>query len=577
MLSILKRMTSLAGEYKKNLMIAYIVSIFETFAEKVPIFMILYALMKIIKKTLEQKDFWIILAVVLGSIIAAVIFRYIRDKNQSGIGVLIFARERLNLGDKIKRFPMSYFTEGNIGNLSAVVSSDMKFIEEQGMNQLAKITTSAVSLLVTIFMLAYFSPLIALTMVITCILVGFVFLKIQKISKEHSQVVQETQKTVISAVIEYIKGMQVIKAFHLVGNKQERTNSSYRKLSNSQYDYERKFIVPLVIAEAIIAVSIGCIICFASAFVLDSSMELATMLMLTIFSFEIYRPLNNLVINSAEVRVMEACMDRYERVVNEKIIKDTGEKRKLSNYGIEFRNVSFSYDNKQVIQKMSFTAKEKSMTALVGKSGCGKTTVTSLIARFWDIDEGEILIGGVNIYDMSYEQLVSNISMVFQKVYLFNDTIYNNIAFGKADATEEQVMEAAKKARCYEFIQEMPQGFQTIIGEGGATLSGGEKQRISIARAILKNAPIVLLDEATASIDPDNEQYIQEAISELIANKTLIVIAHKLSAIKSAEQILVIEDGKISTKGIHEELAVKEGLYQELWEKNVKSRSWKIN
>lgn len=445
------------------------------------------------------------------------------------------------------------------------------------MNQLAKITTSFISLVVTMIMLTYFSPYIGFIMVITCLLVSMVFNKIQKVAKEHSMKTQEMQKEATSAVLEYIKGMQVIKAFHLVGDKQKRTNKSYMNLSSSQFDYEKKFIVPLVIAETIIAISIGCIIGFSCNFVLQKTMELPMMLMLVVFSFEIYRPLNNLVTNSAEVRVMEACMNRYEKAINQNIINDTKKVVNLNKFDIEFENVNFSYDNKEVIKNMNFIAKEKSMTALVGKSGCGKTTITNLISRFWDAQGGKILIGGVNIYDMSYEQLISNISMVFQKVYLFNDTIYNNIAFGNVNATKEQVIEAAKKARCYDFIQKMKDGFNTVIGEGGATLSGGEKQRISIARAILKDAPIVLLDEATASIDPDNEHFIQEAINELIVNKTLIVIAHKLASIQSAEQILVIEDGKISDRGTHNELISRKGLYQELWKKNVKSRSWKIN
>ena len=571
MLQVLKRMTRLAGKYRKNMYTAYIVSLFEAIAEKIPIFMILYALMQATTGTLTMNDFWSVLTMVVCSLVIAVMLRFVRENNQSGSGYKIFARERLNLGEKIKMFPMSYFTEGNIGNLSAVISSDIKFIEEMGMNQLTTITTSMITLAITLLMLTLFSPMIALIMLVTCVLVAFVFTKIQKLSKMHSKHVQECQQEATSAVIEYMKGMQVIKAFHLVDDKQERTKRLYKELSNAQFDYEKKFVVPAVLADSLIAISIGAIISFVAFSLSQGTMALAMMLMLTIFAFEIYRPLSSLVNISAEIRLMESSLDRYEKILKEKKMSDTGREVKLKNHEIAFKNVSFAYEKNSVLKDISFVAKENSITALVGKSGCGKTTICNLIARFWDCDAGQILLGGVDICEMSFEQLISNISVVFQRVYLFNDTIYNNIAFGNATATYEQVIEAAKRARCYDFIMELPEVFDTVVGEGGATLSGGEKQRISIARAILKDAPIVLLDEATASIDPDNERYIQQAINELVSEKTLIVIAHKLTTIKNAGQILVINNGEIIERGVHDELIAREGLYQKMWDKRTRA------
>jgi ATP-binding cassette subfamily B protein len=258
------------------------------------------------------------------------------------------------------------------------------------------------------------------------------------------------------------------------------------------------------------------------------------------------------------------------------IIDADGRDIELNHFDIVFDDVSFSYEQKETLKNISFTAKERTMTALVGASGSGKTTIANLIVRFWDTQKGSVKIGGVDVKEMTVDSLLRYVSMVFQRVYLFHDTIENNIRFGSPDATQEQIIAAAKKARCHEFIEALPEGYDTVVGEGGSTLSGGEKQRVSIARAILKDAPIVLLDEATASVDPDNEKYIQDAISELVRNKTLIVIAHRLSTIKKAGQILVIDDGRIAQRGTHDELLSKGGQYQNLWQRRQNANSWRI-
>ena len=287
---------------------------------------------------------------------------------------------------------------------------------------------------------------------------------------------------------------------------------------------------------------------------------------MSVFAFELAAPMLAL-INITAFRVADASLDRYDRVRQTEMMDDSGKPVRLNNFDIDFKNVTFGYNESAVIKNMSFHIPQHSMTALVGKSGCGKSTVVNLIARFWDTDSGTVSIGGTDIKAMTTESLLENISVVFQNVYLFNDTVFNNGAFGKKGATKEDVIAACKKARCHEFISALENGYDTVIGEGGSTLSGGEKQRISIARAILKDAPIVLLDEATASIDPDNEAYIQQAITEMVKGKTLVVIAHKLSAVMGADQILMIEDGQISARGTHSQLLESSPAYQELWEK----------
>jgi ATP-binding cassette subfamily B protein len=291
----------------------------------------------------------------------------------------------------------------------------------------------------------------------------------------------------------------------------------------------------------------------------------------------IFTIIENIGVWLAELKYANQAAERIGEVAETKPLPEPNNGKTPSRFDLEFKDVTFDYGKGEVLRNISFKVPERPFTALVGPSGSGKTTITSLIPRFWDVTGGEILIGGVNIKDIETEDLLSYISMVFQNVYLFNDTIYNNIKIGKKDATREEIIEASKAAQCHEFIMKLPDGYETLVGEGGSTLSGGEKQRVSIARAILKDAPIVLLDEATASLDPENEIYILRAIDELIKSKTLVVIAHRFATIIGADNILVLDDGEIIERGKHCELAEAGGLYQRFWEEQQKARGWKFS
>lgn len=312
----------------------------------------------------------------------------------------------------------------------------------------------------------------------------------------------------------------------------------------------------------------------------SGSLSLPYLLGVLLFVFDLFSPLKALYGEASRLTVMNAALDRIEAVLNETELPDKGTahipNESSGSPEICFDNVTFAYQDKEVLHNISFSMQKNTMTALVGPSGGGKSTIANLLARLWDVKSGKVTIRSTDIRDVPLAELMEQISMVFQRVYLFQDTIYNNISMGKPDATEEEVYEAAKKARCYDFIMALPDGFQTVIGEGGATLSGGEKQRISIARCILKDAPIVILDEATASVDTDNESYIQEAINELVNGKTLLVIAHRLNTICQADQILVIADGRISEQGTHDELIAKAGIYQDFVNIRKKSSGWSL-
>ena len=295
---------------------------------------------------------------------------------------------------------------------------------------------------------------------------------------------------------------------------------------------------------------------------LNGWMDFSMALVFIFFSFSIFASLEPISDSAHTLSVIDDAMDQLDALRGEHLIDAGGKDIPLEHYDIEFSHVSFGYDSRQVLSDVSFTIPEKTSTAIVGPSGSGKTTIYSLLARFYDPQQGSISVGGHNLKELTCDSLLSNISMVFQNVYLFNDTIRVNICFGKPDATEAEMIAASKKARCHDFIMALPNGYDTVVGEGGGTLSGGEKQRISIARCLLKDAPIVILDEATSYTDPENEAVIQAALAKLVEDKTLLVIAHRLNTIRHADEILVIDQGRIVQAGAHDTLMEEEGIYR---------------
>ena len=379
------------------------------------------------------------------------------------------------------------------------------------------------------------------------------------------------------AVLEFIEGIAVIKSYNLLGEKSKQLQENFKESRDKSISFEKTATPWISGLNIIYAFGIVGIFLYGVIAYINGVLTLTYVMGMLLFVLEVFNPLKTLFMESANLTVMESCLDRLEEIVDEKILPDTGTVKlpeSADGNVVDYENVSFAYGDHEVLHNVTFSLKENTMTALVGPSGSGKSTIANLLARFWDVKSGSITMKGVDIRDLSIEELMGQISMVFQNVYLFQDTIYNNILMGRSEATEKEVYEAAKKARCYDFIMAMPEGFNTMIGEGGATLSGGEKQRISIARCILKDAPIVILDEATASVDSDNESYIQEAIDELVRDKILLVIAHRLHTIKNADQILVLNDGKVEEAGRHEELIEMNGLYATLVQQRQYQKDW---
>jgi ATP-binding cassette subfamily B protein len=576
MLKFIGRILRFSGRDAGKIKASFVISFFESIMNNGPILAALYILMHILDGTVEKNSAWRSFAIVLVSLVLRWILRRILNQMVSGSGTSVSARERIAVGDLFKRFPMSYFTEGNLGYVTSVITVDLAFVEDHGMMRLDGVINGLASMLIGCATLWYFDWRLSVVSIAICALSFVCFNMLERISKTQSKIRQEQQSRLTSAVLEYTQGISVIKALHMAGEKAQSMEKTIDETCEKAITFEELFKPANTHYLNCFALAIASVVFLASWFCFNGELGLPVMIMIFIFIFQIYRPVMALADTSAIMRVMEASTDRYEALKKNPIIDADGREIKPKHFDIAFENVSFSYGEKETLKNISFTVPEKSMTALVGASGSGKTTIANLLLRFWDVQEGAIKIGGHDLREMTCDSLLENVSMVFQNVYLFQDTIEANIRFGRVSASREEIIAAAKKARCHDFITALPNGYDTLVGEGGSTLSGGEKQRISIARAILKDAPIIVLDEATASVDPDNEQYIQEAINDLVRDKTLIIIAHRLSTVVSASQILVLDNGRVAQKGRHEELLARDGAYKNLWERRQRAKSWKI-
>ena len=387
---------------------------------------------------------------------------------------------------------------------------------------------------------------------------------------------QKIKTNAASRMIEYIQGIRLIKAFNLSGNKFERLERAFRDLKRESIRLEAAPAPSITLASTLLNGGLVLIMLLGFSMLLNAKVSMPVYIMFLLAGSAIYAPLINALTFIALINYMKLGAERIDALCKTPVLPE-GIIENVVNSEIEFRHVSFGYNaDTPVLRDVSLTIPEKELTAFVGPSGSGKTTLTRLIARFWDVSEGEILFGGRNIKDYTVHTLMQQVSIVFQDVYLFNDTIYNNIRVGRETATREEIEVAARKAQCHNFITAMPDGYETMVGEGGSTLSGGEKQRISIARAILKDAPIVLLDEATASLDPENEVHIQDAINDLVKEKTVVIIAHRLGTVIGANNIVVIDQGRVVQQGKHQALLAEEGLYRNLWEEQQRVKGWKF-
>lgn len=571
MFALISRMLRLSGRYKKRIQLAFVCAFVEQILSKMPIFFAFLVLAGFASGTMSGARCLAVGAILVCVVVLQAVVHYASDRLQSAAGYMIFADQRIALADHLRRLPMGYFTAGNIGKISSVLSSDMVFVEEVAMSTIANMMSyllSAGVLMVFMFWLDWRLGLIALAVTL---LANVVARRMNAVSLKEAATRQEQGERLTDAVLSFVEGIGVIKSYNLLGAQSAALTENFVRSRDVNAAFERRMTPWTTGLSILYGAGIAAIFGLAVYLEQTGALSLAYLLGVLLFVFDLFGPLKALYGEATRLTVMNAALDRTCDVLVETELPDTGTAHlpeTTAGDEIVFEDVSFSYDGKNdVLHDISFAMPPRTMTALVGPSGGGKSTVANLLARFWDVSTGCVKIRGVDIRDVPLAEMMDQISMVFQRVYLFQDTIYNNIAMGRPDASEEEIIQAAKKARCYDFVTALPDGFQTIVGEGGATLSGGERQRIAIARCILKDAPIVILDEATASVDVDNERYIQEAISELVRGKTLLVIAHRLHTIRDADQILVVAGGRIAQRGDHASLSDQPGIYQDFVQK----------
>ena len=519
---------------------------------------------------------WMIFGITLASMLLKIYCSYISDFGKVQIGYFMCAEKRIHIGDRMKYMPMGYFNDHNLGNLTSVVTTTMGDIENNASMVLTNILGGYIhAAIITIVMLCI-DWRIGLTILCGILLFTWCIGRLQKKSETVSPQRQQAQEALVSNVLEYVQGMLIVKSFNLGQNSNSKMRQAILDSKDKNLKLERTFVPYNMLQQIILYGTSILVIVEGLYFYLNGTMALSICLLMTVASFMLFSQLQSAGNTSSLLRLLDVSINKVNEIDNTPVMDEHGKPINPPNYNIVFDDVSFSYGEHKILDHVSLSIPEKTVTAIVGPSGAGKSTLCNLIARFWDVDDGKITIGGIDVRDYTLDSLLTNISEVFQKVYLFADTIENNIKFGNPAASHNEVVKAAQKACCHDFIMSLPDGYDTVIGEGGATLSGGEKQRISIARAILKDAPIIILDEATSSVDPENENLLMGAIAELTKNKTVIMIAHRLKTVRNADQIFVLSGGHIVQTGKHEDLIRQPGIYADFIGIRKKAIGWKL-
>ena len=581
MIHLIRRLLDFSGKERNALIVSFIFSLLNAIFEMLPIIAILTVLSEMFSTVdgglMSASTVWKSFVIMLASIAGRIVFSNLSCMKRTIGSFSMCANKRLEIGERLKRIPMGYFSDNRLGDIAAAVTTTLEDIENNAVTVLEKVAGGFIHAIVIGIWLLSYEWHIGLLSFIGLGVSLLIYAGIQKAGKRLSPKRQEAQVNLVTGVLEYVQGMGVVKAFGLGETSEKGMNAAIEESADANIRLERVFSSLIGIYLTVFKLVRSSILIVAPYLLLGGEITSVKCLLLLVSSFMIYSGVEMFGSMASIARVIEASLDRLDNVLDMPVLDEQGTDIMPEHFDIELEHVSFSYGGENVIRDVSVKIPEGTTCALVGPSGSGKTTLVSLVARFWDVQEGNIRIGGYDVKEYTCDSLLRNFSIVFQIVYLFEDTIENNIKFGASDATHEMVVKAAKKACCHDFISELPEGYQTLVGEGGASLSGGERQRISIARAILKDAPIVILDEATASVDPENERELQQAIAELTKDKTILMIAHRLSTIRNADQILVLDKGCIVQQGTHQALMQQEGLYRRFVDIRNQAIGWQIS
>ncbi len=561
---------------KRQFLLSILLSVINAFFIAMRIPAIYVVIKAILENELSTKTAFTATAIVVASIILQTLISMQISMLQTKAGYNTSSKKRMEIAEHLRYVPMGYFNSEGLGKVTSIATNTMESLSGMAARCVMMVSKGMITTLVIVLSMFFFDyriALVALATMVVYLLITEVMIRLESSDADKFTVAQDSM---VSRILEYVRGIAEIRNFNLYGKNITDVDGSIDNFAHFSTRMETIYEIIMFILN-IMNKLMGVVITVMSiSFYINRSMSLVYAVMMIICSFMIFESLDQVGAFNGLTRAIENCVDKANEALTSPTMKIEGKEFSPANMNLAMKNVDFSYGEKKIINNISFEIPEKTQTAFVGPSGGGKTTLTQLLARFWDVDRGIVTLGGTDVREYSYDSLMKNFAFVFQNVYLFNDTIENNIRFGKPGASRKEVIEAAKKACCHEFITELPKGYDTVIGDGGVSLSGGERQRISIARAIMKDAPVIILDEATANVDPENEEKLMKAVEALTKEKTIIMIAHRLKTVRSADRIFVIAKGQIAEQGTHEELMREDGIYKSFIAERSKAASWKL-